>query len=72
MRIAHRRGRWRAWRVAIIRKRGEYLGTVEAVDKEAAEAAAVKAFDLTDEQRKRLVVQEQRARPSPAPSCWQV
>jgi hypothetical protein len=48
--------------VAIIRKRGEYLGTVEAVDKEAAEAAAVKAFDLTDEQRKRLVVQEQRVK----------
>jgi hypothetical protein len=41
----------RTWRVAIIRKRGEYLGTVEAVDKEAAEAAAVEAFNLTDERR---------------------
>jgi hypothetical protein len=52
----------RTWRVAIIRKRGEYLGTVEAVDKGAAEAAAVKAFNLTDEQRKRLVVQEERVK----------
>jgi hypothetical protein len=46
--------------VALIRKRGELLGTVDAPDKEAAEAAAVEAFKLTDEQRKRLVVQEQK------------
>ena len=52
----------RTWRVAIIRKRGEYLGTVEAVDKEAAEAAAVEAFNLTYEQRERLVVQELRVK----------
>ena len=52
----------RTWRVAIIRKRGEFLGTVEAVDQEAAEAAALKAFNLTDEQRKRLVVQERRVK----------
>ena len=52
----------RTWRVAIVRKRGEFLGTVEAVDREAAEAAAVEAFNLTDEQRKRLVVQEQRVK----------
>jgi hypothetical protein len=43
-------------------KRGEYLETVEAVDKEAAEAAAVEAFNLTDEQRERLVVQELRVK----------
>ena len=47
---------------AIIRKRGEYFGTVEAVDQEAAEAAAVEAFNLTDEQRERLVVQELRVK----------
>ena len=52
----------RTWRVAIIRKRGEYLGTMEAVDQDAAEAAAVEAFNLTDEQRKQLVVQEQRVK----------
>ena len=52
----------RTWRVAIIRKRGEFLGTVEAVDQEAADAAALEAFNLTDEQRKRLVVQERRVK----------
>ena len=52
----------RTWRVAIIRKRGEFLGTVEAVDQEAAEAAALAAFNLTDEQRKCLVVQEERVK----------
>jgi hypothetical protein len=48
----------RSWRVSIIRKRGQYLGTVEAPSEEAAEAAAVAEFDLSDEQRRRLVVQE--------------
>ena len=54
----------RTWRVGIKSgKRGEFLGTVEAPDREAAVAAAVKAFNLTDEeQRKRLVVQEQRVK----------
>ena len=47
----------RSWRVSIIRKRGQYLGTVEAPNEKAAEAAAVAEFDLGDEQRKRLVVQ---------------
>jgi hypothetical protein len=52
----------RTWRVAIVRKRGEFLGTVEAVDQEAAGAAALEAFNLTDAQRKRLVVQEERVK----------
>ena len=53
----------RSWRVGIKSgKRGEFLGTVEAVDREAAEAAAAKAFNLTDEQCKRLVVQEERVK----------
>jgi hypothetical protein len=46
------------WRVTIIRKRGEVRGHVEAPTREAAERAAVKAFDLDDEQRSRMVVQE--------------
>jgi len=33
----------RSWRVSIIRKRGQYLGTVEASNENAAEAAAVAA-----------------------------
>ena len=41
----------------ICTKRGQYLGTVEAPNEKAAEAAAVAEFDLGDEQRKRLVVQ---------------
>jgi hypothetical protein len=47
-----------SWRVSIIRKRGQYLGTVEAPNEKAAEAAAVAEFDLSDEQRRRLVVSE--------------
>jgi hypothetical protein len=48
----------RSWRVSIIRKRGQYVGTVEAPNDKAAEAAAVAEFDLSDEQRRRLVGQE--------------
>ena len=48
----------RFWRVAILRNRAHYLGDVQAADEGAAEAAAVSEFKLSDEQRKRLVVQE--------------
>jgi hypothetical protein len=48
----------RSWRVSLIRKRGQYLGTVEAANEKAAEAAAVAEFDLSDEQRQRLVIQQ--------------
>jgi hypothetical protein len=51
--------RLRSWRVSILRKRGEYLGTVEAPDREAAEKAAVESFALDDDQRRRLVVQQE-------------
>jgi hypothetical protein len=51
--------------VSLIRKRAQVLGYVDAPSREVAEAAAVSAFSLTDEQRKltdeqrkRLVVQE--------------
>jgi hypothetical protein len=40
------------------RGNGQYLGTVEGPNEKAAEAAAVAEFDLSDEQRRRLVVQE--------------
>jgi hypothetical protein len=40
------------------REAGRYLGTVEAPSERAAEAAAVAAFDLSDEQRRRLIVSE--------------
>jgi len=45
----------RDWRVA---KKLERLGRVAAVDREAAEAAAIEEFQLNDWQRKRLVLQE--------------
>jgi hypothetical protein len=49
----------RAWRVSLLRQHAHYLGTVEAPDERAAEAATVTQFDLDEEQRKRLAVQEQ-------------
>jgi hypothetical protein len=48
----------RSSRVAILRQRARHLGTVEAPDKKAAEAFAVKTFGLTEEQRKRLSIWE--------------
>jgi hypothetical protein len=47
----------RSWRASLIRKRAQVLGIVEAPSREAAEAAAVRTFNLSDEQRSRLVVQ---------------
>jgi hypothetical protein len=48
----------KSWRASLIRKRGQILGTVEAPTREKAEAAAVREFNLSDDQRRRLVVQE--------------
>jgi len=45
--------------VSLIRKRGEFLGHVEAPNREAAEAAAVEEVKLNAEQRKHLVLVEQ-------------
>jgi hypothetical protein len=46
------------WRVTIIRQRAHHLGTIDAPDAKAAEAQAVKLFELTEEQRKRLSIWE--------------
>lgn len=48
----------RSWSVSLIKKRGQYLGTVQAPNENAAEAEAVVEFDLSTEQRRRLVVSE--------------
>jgi hypothetical protein len=48
----------RSWCVVIIRSKGEYLGTVEAPDRERAEAAAIEQFDLDQDQRRRLLIRE--------------
>jgi hypothetical protein len=46
----------RSWRVIITRSRGEYLGSVEAPDRERAEAEAIKLFELDQDQRSRLLI----------------
>jgi hypothetical protein len=38
--------------------KGEYLGSVEAPDRERAEAVAIKKFALDDDQRRRLQIRE--------------
>ena len=48
----------RKWRASLIRKRARVLRDVEALTRQQAEAAAIEKFDLDDEQRSRLVVQE--------------
>lgn len=37
-----------SWRIHLIRKQGEYLGTVEAPDAKAAIEVAIKEFSITD------------------------
>jgi len=48
----------RSWRVIIIRSKREYPGSVEAPDRERAEAVAIKQFALDDDQRSRLLIRE--------------
>jgi hypothetical protein len=48
----------RSWRASLIRRKGQMLGDVDAPSREAAEAEAVRTFNLSPGQRSRLVVQE--------------
>jgi hypothetical protein len=48
----------RNWRLAIMRSRAHQLGTVRAPGQTAAEGEAVKAFGLSEEQRRRLMIWE--------------
>ena len=49
----------RSWRAALIRgNKLQVLGEVEAASHDAAEAAAVRTFNLNPEQRSRLILQE--------------
>src|SRR6266498_2498824 len=41
----------RTWRVSILRNRVQFLGFVKAPDRQAAEAAAAKQFNISEEQR---------------------
>ena len=56
------------WRVDIIRKRAEHLGTVEAATEKDAIEKAAKEFDIPPERQNRLVVEKnqgQRIAPRP-------
>jgi hypothetical protein len=46
------------WRVSILRNRVHFLGFVKAPDRQAAEAAAAKQFNISEEQRTRLILQD--------------
>ena len=48
----------RRWRIVLMRKTGEVLGTVEAADAQAAEKVAAIQFELDEQQQRRLLVQE--------------
>jgi hypothetical protein len=41
-----------------MRSKGEYLGSVEAPDRERAQATAIKQFELDQDQRGRLLILE--------------
>ena len=46
------------WRVDIIRKRAEHLGTVEAANERQAIEKAAKEFEIPPEQQNRIVVEK--------------
>ena len=48
----------RRFRIVLMRKTGQVLGTVEAADAHAAEKVAAIQFELDEFQRRRLLVQE--------------
>jgi hypothetical protein len=58
IRVSKQRKPARSWGVIILRSKGQFLGYVEAVDVKAAELAAIKAFELNEWDRKRLLVRE--------------
>jgi hypothetical protein len=46
------------WRVDVIRKRAEHLGTVEAATEREAIEKAAERFDIPPERRNRIAVQK--------------
>jgi len=48
----------RTWRVALIKKKMEYVGRVQAPDKASAELVAATEFQLKDHDRSRLFIEE--------------
>jgi hypothetical protein len=58
---ARKAAKLRRWRAFLLRGRAQPLGTVEALDERAAEAAAAKRFGLSNEQRRRLALRAEDA-----------
>jgi hypothetical protein len=50
------------WRITVLRKKGESLGTVEAANADEAIEMAIKLFGITDWSRKRFRHDDQRYR----------
>jgi hypothetical protein len=48
----------RNWRGAVMRARGDHHGTVAAPEQKSAEAEAVRAFGLSEDHCKRLLILE--------------
>ena len=48
----------REWRVTLMRYRGEFLGNVKAISREAAESEAARLFSLSEFHRRRLLLEE--------------
>ena len=46
------------WRVDIIRKRAEHLGTIEAANEKEAIEIAAKEFDIPTERQNRITVEK--------------
>jgi len=49
------------WRIYVIRKKQEYIGSVEAPDEKAAIAAAIKELGITDPTRQQRLVARREA-----------
>jgi hypothetical protein len=46
------------WRVDIVRKRAEHLGTVEAANAQEAKKIAAREFDIPPERQSRITVEK--------------
>jgi hypothetical protein len=44
------------WRITVLRKQGERIGTVEAADADEAIKVAIETFAITDRERQRRLV----------------
>jgi hypothetical protein len=49
----------RRWRIVVIRKKGERIGTVEAATAEEAIRTAIKEYDIRDSERQRRLTAQQ-------------